>query len=51
MISLALVLVLVFQTVLCIIVTKLALSFDDVTEDSWTAKAPGIHRVIEGERA
>jgi len=45
----ALVLVLVFLTASYIIVAKPTLSSDEVTENSWTTKAPAPHCIIEGE--
>jgi hypothetical protein len=46
--SVRLLLVLVFLTASCIIVAKPTLS---PNENSWTAKVPATHRVIEGKIA
>jgi hypothetical protein len=46
--SVALQLVLVFLTASCIVVAKPALSSE---ENSWTAKAPATHFIIEGQIA
>jgi hypothetical protein len=47
----AYVLVLVFQTAIHTIAAKPALSSDELTENSWNAKAPATHLVIGGEIA
>jgi hypothetical protein len=47
--GLALVLVLVFQTVSYIIVAKPAFSSNVITENSWTTKALTAHYIIERE--